>query len=47
MKTFKINIRFPDGAMISRTEWGKSKRDALRTIESIYGEIGKDFFVMA
>jgi len=47
MSMFKIHIRFPDGAHIERVEWGKNRRDALKTIESIYGEVGKDFVVVA
>lgn len=46
MSMFKIHIRFPDGAHIERTEWGKNRRDALKTIESIYGKAGKDFVVI-
>jgi len=47
MSMFKIHIQFPDGAHIERTEWGKNRRDALKTIESIYGKAGKDFVVVA
>ena len=47
MSMYKIHIRFPDGAHIERTEWGKNRRDALKTIESIYGKAGKDYVVMA
>jgi hypothetical protein len=46
MSMFKIHIRFPDGAHIERAEWGKNRRDALKTIESIYGKAGKDFVVV-
>ena len=47
MSMFKIHIRFPDGAHIERTEWGKSRKDAIKTIASIYGKPGKDFEVIA
>jgi len=47
MSMFKIHIKFPDGAHIERTEWGKNRNDALKTIESIYGKAGKDFVVIA
>ena len=47
MSMFKIHIRFPDGAHIERAEWGKSRKDALKTIASIYGVAGKDYVVMA
>lgn len=47
MSMYKIHIRFPDGAHIERTEWGKNRRDALKTIESIYGVAGKDYEVIA
>ena len=47
MSMFKIRIRFNDGAQIERTEWGKSRKDALATIASIYGVAGKDYEVIA
>lgn len=47
MRTWKIQIRFPDGVHIERTEWGKSRKDALKTIASIYGVAGKDYEVIA
>lgn len=47
MRTWKIRIRFNDGAQIERIEWGRSWKDALKTIASIYGEVGKDFVVIA
>jgi len=47
MRTWKIRIRFNDGAQIERVEWGKNRRDALKTIESIYGKAGKDYEVIA
>lgn len=47
MRTWKIRIRFNDGAQIERVEWGKSRRDALKTISSIYGVAGKDYEVIA
>ena len=46
MSMHKIRIQFPDGAQIERVEWGKNRRDALKTIESIYGKAGKDFVVV-
>ena len=45
--THKFRIRFPDGAMIERAEWGKTRRIAFRTICSIYGQPGVDFMVIA
>ena len=47
MSMFKIRIRFPDGAQIERVEWGKNRKDAIKTIASIYGKVGKDFEVVA
>lgn len=47
MSTFKFRIQFPDGAQIERVEWGKSRKDALATIASIYGVAGRDYVVMA
>lgn len=47
MSTWKIRIRFNDGAQIERVEWGKSRKDALKTIASIYGVAGRDYEVMA
>lgn len=39
MSMFTITIRFKtDGACITRTEWGRRRRDAIRTLESIYGK---------
>ena len=46
MSMFKFVIQFPDGARLDRTEWGKNRNDALKTIKSVYGEIGKDFVVI-
>lgn len=32
-------IRFlSDGACIQRTEWGRTRKQALKTLESIYGQ---------
>ena len=31
-------IRFHDGAFVRRTEWGKTRKSALKTLESIYGK---------
>ena len=37
-------IRFlSDGACVQRTEWGRTRRQALKTLESIYG---RDTFVV-
>lgn len=47
MSMHKIRIQFPDGAQIERVEWGKNRRDALKTIASIYGQPGKDFVVIS
>ena len=47
MSMHKIRIQFPDGAQIERIEWGKNRKDALKTIASIYGVAGKDYEVIA
>ena len=47
MKTHKFRIRFPDGAMIERCEWGRSRKAAFSTICGIYGTPGIDFKVIA
>lgn len=47
MNTFKFRIQFPDGAMIERTEWGKTRKAAFKTLCGIYGEHGIDFKVVA
>ena len=44
--TSKIRSQFPDGAIVERCEWGNFKQ-ALKTLCSIYGEVGKDFVVLA
>lgn len=37
-------IRFiSDGACVQRTEWGRTRKQALKTLEGIYG---KDTFVV-
>lgn len=46
MSMHKFTIMFPDGARLDRCEWGKSRKDALKTLIGIYGEIGKDFVVV-
>ena len=33
-----FTIRFNDGAHITRSEWGRSRKDALKTLRSIYGD---------
>ena len=38
MSIFTFVIRFSDGARVQRTEWGKTRKGALRTLESIYGK---------
>lgn len=30
-------IQFRDGARIKRAEWGRTRKQALKTLESIYG----------
>lgn len=37
MKIFTFVIRFKDGAHIQRSEWGRTRRQALKTLESVYG----------
>lgn len=37
MKIFTFVIRFHDGAHIQRSEWGRTRKQALKTLESIYG----------
>lgn len=38
MSVHTFTIRFADGAQITRAEWGHNRRDALRTLEGIYGK---------
>ena len=39
MKTFKFRIRFiSDRKCIDRCEWGRTMKQALKTLESIYGK---------
>lgn len=45
MKTYTFNIRFKNGEKIKRTEWGRSRYDAVKTLMSIYGMLNKDFFI--
>jgi len=45
MSIYTFTIRFKDGAYLRRTEWGKNRRDALKTLESIYGK--NSFLVIA
>ena len=47
MKTYRFTIQFPDGMRLNRTEWGKTRKSAFKTICGIYGEPGKDFVVLA
>lgn len=47
MSTHKFRIQFPDGLMIDRVEWGKTRASAFKTICSIYGQPGVDFKVVA
>lgn len=43
MDLHTFEIVFPDGAHIRRTEWGRTRHDALKTIKSVYGELNRDF----
>ena len=46
MKTFTFEIKFlSDGARRIRTEWGRTRRQALKTLEGIYG--AESFVVLA
>ena len=45
MKTYTFNLRFKNGERIKRTEWGRSRYDAVKTLMSIYGLLNKDFFI--
>ena len=45
MKTYTFNLRFKNGKKIKRTEWGRSRYDAVKTLMSIYGLLNKDFFI--
>ena len=47
MSIHKFKLRFPDGAVRERAEWGKTRKSAFKTICGIYGEPGKDFVVLA
>lgn len=44
MSVHTIHIRFRDGAHLVRSEWGKTRRDAIKTLESIYGK--ENFIVL-
>lgn len=37
MKIYTFRIRFRDGAERQRTEWGRTRKQALKTLESVYG----------
>lgn len=37
MSIYTFVIQFLDGARIQRTEWGRTRKQALKTLESIYG----------
>lgn len=37
MKVFTFTIMFKDGAKRIRSEWGRTRKQALKTLESIYG----------
>lgn len=43
MDLHTFELVFPDGAHIRRTEWGRTRHDALKTIKSVYGELNRDF----
>ena len=38
MSIHTFTIQFHDGARLTRCEWGKTRRDALRTLWGIYGK---------
>lgn len=38
MSVHKFHIRFADGAHLIRAEWGRNRKDALKTLRSIYGD---------
>lgn len=45
MKIHTFTIQFHDGARIRRSEWGRTRRDALKTLWGIYGK--ENFLVIA
>jgi hypothetical protein len=38
MSIHTFRIQFADGAQIKRSEWGRTRKQALQTLESIYGK---------
>lgn len=38
MSVHTFHIRFNDGAHLIRSEWGRNRRDALKTLYNIYGD---------
>ena len=38
MRTHTFKIRLANGEVFSRTEWGKTRQSALRTLWGIYGK---------
>nr|DAH72126.1 MAG TPA: hypothetical protein [Caudoviricetes sp.] len=46
MNIFTFLLRFNSGEIIKRTEWGRSRYDALKTLKSIYGVLNADFYIV-
>jgi hypothetical protein len=38
MSVFTFELRFRDGARIRRSEWGRTRKQALKTLRGIYGD---------
>ncbi len=39
LNCYAFTIRFKaDGAFLRRTEWGKNRQDAIKTLKSCYGD---------
>jgi hypothetical protein len=38
MSIHTFEIRFHDGAHLIRSEWGRTRKQALKTLEGIYGK---------
>lgn len=45
MSIFSFLLRFNNGEVIKRTEWGRSRYDAIKTLNSIYGVLNQDFYI--
>lgn len=46
MKIYTFKLLFKNGEIIKRTEWGRTRYDALKTLKSIYGVLNSDFYII-